>query len=68
MTNHNSSPAFAALHEQIDAYAREVLGTDYATLEIDPEHRRMVDYNDVRDPQENVVAVPDFHIVPGAFS
>jgi len=64
----NSSPAFQALHEQIDAYARETLGTDYATLEIDPEDRRMVDYNDVQDPQESVVRVPDWTWVPGAFS
>ena len=36
--------------------------------ETDPEARTTVDYNDVSDPQENVVAVPDFYVVPGAFS
>ena len=39
---------------------------DWRDLSLDPEDRRFVDYTDVRDPDEDVVAVPDWRVIPGA--
>lgn len=68
MTNHNSSPEFYSIAEAIDAYANETFGLGWEDLATDPESRRMVNYNDVKDPREDVVRVPDFRLVPGAYA
>lgn len=55
---------FAAL---VQAQAEETFAATYGEeADVDREDRRYVDYLDVADPDEAVVAVPDWHYVPGA--
>lgn len=62
-------------HAQDDARRQEIAEAfwddhtpHWRESSLDPEDRPTVDYNDVRDPQESVVRVPDWVWVPGAFA